>query len=84
VNLCCSLGRDKNANRINFSNKSRGFFCDEVPDEGSPTNNGSKRITGYKINPLAVIKGKQELKESESQKKGLKLVGFHPSFPRKE
>ena len=68
-------------NQINFRNDNKNsFFTDQLqPYDESTTKKGS----GYKINPVSVIKSKTELRESEVQKKGIKLLGYNSSLPRK-
>lgn len=68
-------------NQINFRNDNKNSFFTEQFQPYS--DNSPKKGLGYKINPVSVIKSKTELKESEVQKKGIKLLGYNSSLPRK-
>lgn len=86
VNLYCGLSHPERilVNKIVFNNKRGGLLCDGPPKY--PEIVRPKRINSYKISPLTVKKSKEpkEARKNESLKKGIRLVGFNPSFRRKE
>jgi hypothetical protein len=86
VNVCCGLVRDEGKptmNRINFKGQDEKgtSFCDS-PQIYKYSLGSSKQTERCKINPMRMIKHFHDGREGENQKKGIRLVGFNPSFPK--
>ena len=78
--------KEGNANKINFksdANNKNSFFTEPLPPYNE--SNISKKGPNYKICSLSMIKSKNEGSSSQGEqpKKGIKLLGYNPSFPRK-
>ena len=79
------IEKEGNANKINFkpdNNNKNSFFTEPLPPYNE--SNVSKKGPNYKICSLSMIKSKNEgSSQGEQPKKGIKLLGYNPSFPRK-
>jgi hypothetical protein len=96
VNLCCGQTEveKSNINRITFlpapkkeedGPKTSSAFFDPM-NSFDLTNVAAiqrPKLPNYKINPIHTIKSLPEEGE-QSPKKGLRLVGFNPSFPNRK
>ena len=79
------IEKEGNVNKINFkpdNNNKNSFFTEPLPPYNE--SNVSKKGPNYKICSLSMIKSKNEgSSQGEQPKKGIKLLGYNPSFPRK-